>query len=99
MNSSMPWLVGGCRWPCGGPPPGTLYPVVGSDNEQGGYPLPATSLSRRCRHIAFLGDLEHPEAALRHHGYLRAMREAGCEVRDLWQRPIVFFGARIPGPS
>lgn len=70
--------------------PGTLYPVVGSDNEQGGYLATRHLIEQGCRHIAFLGDLEHPEAALRHHGYLRAMREAGCEVRDLWQRPIVF---------
>lgn len=76
--------------------PGTLYPVVGSDNEQGGYLATRHLAERGCRNIAFLGDLEHPEAALRHKGYLRALREAGLIANDLWQRPIVFSAPDLP---
>lgn len=77
--------------------PGTLYPVVGSDNEQGGYLATRHLVEQGCQRIAYLGDLEHPEAALRHKGYLRALAEAGREVRDQWQRPIVFSSPDLQG--
>jgi DNA-binding LacI/PurR family transcriptional regulator len=70
--------------------PGTLYPVVGCDNEAGGYLATRHLVEQGCRRIAFLGDVQHPEAALRHQGYLRALREAGHVPRDIWQKPIVF---------
>jgi DNA-binding LacI/PurR family transcriptional regulator len=70
--------------------PGTLYPVVGSDNEAGGYLATRHLVEQGCRRIAFLGDLQHPEAALRHQGYLRALREAGHVEQEMWQKPIVF---------
>lgn len=70
--------------------PGTLYPVVGSDNERGGYLATHHLIAQGCRRVAFLGDLEHPEAAMRHQGYLRAMHEAACDVVPAWQRPFDF---------
>lgn len=71
--------------------PDAAYPVVGGDNEQGGYLAAAHLLSRGCRKIAFLGDIEHPEAGLRYAGYLRAHREAGV-TPDARLRQSVLFG-------
>ena len=66
------------------------YSVVGGDNEQGGYLAASHLLSRGCRRIAFLGDIEHPEAGQRYAGYLRAHREAGIEP-DVRLRQSVLF--------
>jgi DNA-binding LacI/PurR family transcriptional regulator len=77
--------------------PGTLYAVVGSDNETGGYLATQHLVEQGCQRIAFLGDLQHPEAALRHQGYLRALREAGQIPRDIWQRPILFAAPDLTG--
>lgn len=71
--------------------PDAAYPVVGGDNEQGGYLAAAHLLSRGCKKIAFLGDIEHPEAGLRYAGYLRAHREAGV-APDVRLRQSVLFG-------
>jgi DNA-binding LacI/PurR family transcriptional regulator len=71
--------------------PDAAYPVVGGDNEQGGYLAAAHLLSRGCRKIAFLGDIDHPEAGLRYAGYLRAHREAGV-TPDARLRQSVLFG-------
>lgn len=71
--------------------PNSLYPVVGGDNEQGGYMAAMHLLQRGCRNIAFLGDIQHPETSLRHQGYLRAHREFGVEP-DLRLREPVLFG-------
>jgi DNA-binding LacI/PurR family transcriptional regulator len=70
--------------------PGMLYPTVGSDNEQGGYLAAHHLLDQGCRSVAFLGDLDHPEAALRHAGYRRALLEAGHVPNARWQRPVLF---------
>ncbi|WP_416547353.1 LacI family DNA-binding transcriptional regulator [Limnohabitans sp. DCL3] len=70
--------------------PDAAYPVVGGDNEQGGYLAASHLLSRGCRRIAFLGDIEHPEAGQRYAGYLRAHREAGVEP-DVRLRQGVLF--------
>jgi DNA-binding LacI/PurR family transcriptional regulator len=70
--------------------PDAAYPVVGGDNEQGGYLAASHLLSRGCRRIAFLGDIEHPEAGQRYAGYLRAHREAGIEP-DVRLRQSVLF--------
>lgn len=77
--------------------PGTLYSVVGSDNEQGGYLATRHLIEQGGKHIAFLGNLEHPEAFLRHKGYLRAMNEARRELRPLWQQPIDFTAPDVQG--
>lgn len=67
-----------------------LYPVVGGDNEQGGY-LAASHLIRRgCQRIAFFGDREHPEVALRHQGYQRALAEAGLTADAALYLPYRF---------
>ena len=71
--------------------PDAAYPVVGGDNEQGGYLAASHLLSRGCKKIAFLGDIDHPEAGLRYAGYLRAHREAGI-TPDARLRQSVLFG-------
>lgn len=70
--------------------PGTLYPVVGCDNEQGAYLATRHLLDQGCRRMAFLGSLEHPEVALRHRGYLRALDEAGVAAHADWQHSVLF---------
>jgi DNA-binding LacI/PurR family transcriptional regulator len=57
--------------------PDSAYPVVGSDNEQGGYLATRHLIEQGCRRIAYMGEYEHAEAHLRHQGYLRALAEAG----------------------
>lgn len=71
--------------------PDAAYPVVGGDNEQGGYLAASHLLLRGCKKIAFLGDIDHPEAGLRYAGYLRAHREAGI-TPDARLRQSVLFG-------
>ena len=60
--------------------PDSAYPVVGSDNEQGGYLATRHLIEQGCRRIAYMGEYEHAEAHLRHQGYLRALREAGLSA-------------------
>jgi DNA-binding LacI/PurR family transcriptional regulator len=57
--------------------PDSAYPVVGSDNEQGGYLATRHLIEQGCRRIAYMGEYEHAEAHLRHQGYLRALQQAG----------------------
>jgi DNA-binding LacI/PurR family transcriptional regulator len=57
--------------------PDSAYPVVGSNNEQGGYLATRHLIEQGCRRIAYMGEYEHAEAYLRHQGYLRALNEAG----------------------
>lgn len=61
----------------GAPTDGTLYPVVGTDNLQGGKLLTQHLLGQGCRHIAFVGEHDHPESQLRYEGYRQALAEAG----------------------
>lgn len=70
--------------------PDAAYPVVGGNNEQGGYLATAHLLGKGCKRIAFFGDTEHPETALRHAGYLRAHREAGVTPDGRLKHPILF---------
>jgi len=58
------------------------YPVVGSNNELGGYQATKHLLDTGCKKIAFLGDPEHAEMAQRHTGYKKAILEAGLEVDE-----------------
>lgn len=60
--------------------PDSAYPVVGSDNEQGGYLATRHLIEQGCRRIAYMGEYEHAEAHLRHQGYLRALNEAGLST-------------------
>jgi DNA-binding LacI/PurR family transcriptional regulator len=85
VHSGLPFSVWGAALP------DAAYPVVGGDNEQGGYLATSHLLSRGCRRIAFLGDISHPEAGLRYAGYLRAHREAGV-TPDVRLRQSVLLG-------
>ena len=73
--------------------PDAYYPVVGGDNATGGYLATQHLLQQGARRIAFFGDISHPEAALRHQGYLRALLEAGLEP-DLRLHQSFLFGDR-----
>ena len=70
-NAGVPFVV----W--GAPTGSEAFAVIGSDNRQGAELAVSHLLAQGCKRIAFLGDIAHPEAGLRHAGYLRAHREAG----------------------
>ncbi len=53
------------------------YPVVGSNNELGGYLATSHLIAGGSKSILFLGDPEHAEMRERHKGYLRALQESG----------------------
>ena len=51
------------------------YVVVGGDNVGGGYAATKHLLEIGRRKIAFFGDIDNPENAARHEGYLRALQD------------------------
>lgn len=71
--------------------PGRAYPLVGSDNELGGYLACRHLLSRGCQRIGFMGDLDYPEPQLRYSGYIRALKEAGYATNVQAVEPSVPF--------
>ena len=71
------------------------YPTVGSDNLQGGYLATRHLIQRGCRHIAFFGDVNHPEAGLRYQGYLKALQEAGLTPDPRLHQSFLFSDSRI----
>lgn len=75
--------------------PDARYPVVGSDNEQGGYLATRHLLRQGCQRIAFLGDIDHPETGHRHAGYCRALAEAGLAPDDRLRQPVLFGEPRL----
>lgn len=75
--------------------PDAAYPVVGGDNEQGGYLAASHLLARGCKKIAFFGDINHPEAGLRFAGYLRAHREAGVTPDERLRQSVLFGEPRL----
>lgn len=75
--------------------PDAVYPVVGGDNEQGGYLATRHLIAQGSQRIAFFGDIHHPEAELRHRGYLRAMTEAGVRHDPSLQQDFLFGDVRI----
>ena len=75
--------------------PDALYPMVGGDNEEGGYFATRHLIERGSRRIAYFGDVTHPEAGARHRGYLRAMHEAGLTEDPRLQQSFLFGDTRI----
>lgn len=71
------------------------YPVVGGDNATGGYLATRHLLQQGARRIAFFGDTSHPEAGLRHQGYLRALSEAGLSPDPRLHQPFLFGDRRM----
>lgn len=73
-RTPIPWVVWGSETP------GFDYPVVGSDNDQGGV-LAAERFARLGRRrLVFLGDVRHAEIAARAAGFTRATAAAGGSV-------------------
>jgi DNA-binding LacI/PurR family transcriptional regulator len=70
--------------------PGQVYATVGSNNVQGGHLATAHLLAEGARRIAFFGDADLPEVALRREGYLQALKEAGVEPDRKLMRPVPF---------
>lgn len=75
--------------------PDAAYSVVGGDNASGGYQATWHLIEQGCRRIAFFGDVNHPEAGLRHQGYVQALHEAGLHPDPKLQQSFVFGDARI----
>jgi DNA-binding LacI/PurR family transcriptional regulator len=75
--------------------PDALYPIIGSDNERGGYLATQRLLELGCQHIAYLGDTVHPEALKRYQGYLRAMKEYGQTPDPRLHQSVLFGDARL----
>lgn len=75
----------------GGDLPDRRYPLVGSDNEQGGYLACQHLLTKGCKAIGFLGELDYPEPQLRYAGYCRALNEAGLARFAPSSTPTVSF--------
>lgn len=67
------------------------YCSVGSDNRQGGYRATNHLIRLGRSRIAFLGDTDAPESALRFEGYKAALSDAGIKLRPELVRPAHFF--------
>lgn len=77
--------------------PGGHYPVVGADNEAGGYEATRHLIAQGCRRLAFLGDRAHPEVEHRYSGYRRALRESALEASSPWVEPVGFDVPEVTG--
>lgn len=66
------------------------YPVIGADNEEGGYLAARHLLDQGCERIAFFGDRTLPEMSLRHRGYARLLRERGRKVDSSLELRVPF---------
>ena len=84
-DSKLPMVVWGADLP------DRRYPVVGSDNEQGGYLACEHLLSKGCQAIGFLGDLDYPEPELRYSGYCRSLKGTNFTVVPPSSVPSVSF--------
>jgi DNA-binding LacI/PurR family transcriptional regulator len=83
--SGMPFVVWGAQLP------GQQYCTVGSDNLQGGHRATRHLLRLGKKRIAFVGDSDAPEVALRLQGYKNALEEAGVEIDPRLIRPAHFY--------
>jgi DNA-binding LacI/PurR family transcriptional regulator len=63
----------------GSPVDGKRYPLVGSDNERGGYAAAKHLLDLGRRRIAFFGNTANPEIGARYTGYCAALAEFDLE--------------------
>ena len=79
----------------GGQLPGQSYATVGSDNREGGHLATRHLIERGARHIAFFGDHRLPEIALRHEGWLQALKEARMKPDPRLVRPAPFVDTAI----
>jgi DNA-binding LacI/PurR family transcriptional regulator len=70
----VPFVVWGAQLPR------QLYCSVGTDNFSGGRMAARYLLDMGRRRIAFMGDVDLPEAAQRHEGYLQAHRDHGLQA-------------------
>lgn len=64
----------------GDPQVSSLYPIIGSNNEFGGYTAAKHLIESGCKKILFLGDPEHAEMGQRHKGYVKALQEHSLSV-------------------
>lgn len=60
--------------------PSRDYAIVGADNLGGGRAATEHLINRGCERLAFFGDTQKPELALRHRGYVQALEAHGCKV-------------------
>ncbi len=74
----------------GGQLPLQLYCSVGGDNVAGGLQATQHLLAQRRRRIAFVGDAQLPEVALRRQGYRQALQHAGIEPDPRLELPVPF---------
>ena len=83
-NSDTPMVVWGAEMP------DQSYCRVGGDNAEGGYIATNHLLELGRRHIAFFGDVNLPEIALRFSGYKRALKEHGVKFDPGLQIEVPF---------
>jgi DNA-binding LacI/PurR family transcriptional regulator len=74
--------------------PQQLYCTVGSDNLAGGRLATQHLLDQGRKRIAFFGDTELPEVALRYEGYVQALRKRKLAVDPELLRPVPFVAER-----
>ncbi len=83
-NSDTPMVVWGAEMP------NQSYCRVGGDNAAGGYIATNHLLELGRRHIAFFGDVNLPEIALRFSGYKKALKEHGVKFDPRLQIEVPF---------
>ena len=83
-HRGIPMVVWGARMP------DSHYPVVGGDNFQGGLSAGQHLVQAGCKHIAFLGDIKHPEVQMRHAGFVKALTDVGQSFDPRLHMPLLF---------
>jgi DNA-binding LacI/PurR family transcriptional regulator len=76
-GTQIPWVVWGAERP------GFDYPVVGTDNAQGGALAAGRFVALGRRRAIFLGDVRHAEVAARARGFAEAAAAGGASVVKL----------------
>ena len=83
-DSEVPLIVWGAQVP------DRRYPVVGGDNRAGAKSAVDHLVSQGYRHIAFFGDKDLPETALRYRGYCDSLENHGLEIDSNLELPVPF---------